>query len=204
MTLSTTICPYVLIKFAEESSDLLVRRKRLIDRSRNGNRPVTRIQDVPYIVSVYELEEFSCSGNIILVNVIITTAVCVFNGNIPEIYSVRSGSAYRQAGNPHRVLKIRHHPELSTNQMNGDIALLTINPPIDRRVNTPIPLYIGQIPPHTLATVSGWGHTNIRRYENNILIIYRKILLFARFLDYKYETKIPNLYFLNHSNGRGP
>ena len=139
-----------------------MRRKRLIDRRQHGNIPITRIEDVPYIVAILEHNFHVCSGSILLFNVIITTAVCAIDYERPQNYEVLSGSAFRLQGTRHRVLKIRHHPEFLNERVHGDIALLTINPPVDHRINNPIVLYNGPLLPTSPAIITGWGHTNIR------------------------------------------
>lgn len=139
-----------------------MRKKRLIDRSRNGNRPVP-IENVRYIVAILEEQEHICSGVVLMPNVILTTAVCVIDLDNIQIYSVLSGTTIREEGMHHAVWKIRHHPEFVNQPLNGDIALVTIYPAVNRRVNQPIPLYNGRIPPNIVASTSGWGLINTRR-----------------------------------------
>ena len=145
---------------AEESSDILVRKKRIIDETENGNRPVP-IQEVPYIVNVIENRRPVCGGSILLPNLIISAAHCVEdNAN----YIVLSGSSQLTRGIQHNVTRIIFHPNRPGHKFDYDLVLLTIFPPIDlfHSPNRPIPLFHGDIPPNTMGTTSGWGCNSVK------------------------------------------
>ena len=144
--------------------DLLIRKKRLVDRTLNGNRPVT-LEQVPYVVSVHENFNHTCTGTILFANVILTTFICVLEGT-PERYTILSGSAYRSIGTRHFVTEIfrfpsYHHLELT----DGNLALLKIIPPINFSLspNRPISLLNRDVPPNTPVITSGWGPNNLHR-----------------------------------------
>ena len=144
--------------------DLLIRKKRLVDRTLNGNRPVT-VQQIPYVVSVHENFNHTCTGTILFANVILTTALCVLEGP-PQRYAILSGSAHRSIGTRHFVTEIFRHPQYHLSEMtNSNLALLKITPPINfsHSPNRPISLLNGDVPPNTPAITSGWGANNLHR-----------------------------------------
>ena len=145
---------------AEESSDILVRKKRIIDKTENGNKPVA-IENVPYIVNVLENRIPNCAASILSPNIVITAAHCVEDNSN---YTILSGSSFINRGNRHRVTKIQFHPERLKKGDENDLALLTIFPPIDlvHSPNREISLYNGDIPPNTYGTISGWGCTHVK------------------------------------------
>ncbi|XP_033214707.1 transmembrane protease serine 4-like isoform X2 [Belonocnema kinseyi] len=161
----------------EESSRLLIRKKRIIDRTRyeSHEEPVPMIPtiyNVPYIVEIQKNGIHVCGGTILSANVIITAVFCVFQSLQRVRYIVKSGSTIIGAGRSHSVLEIRRHPSFSRfRTFDGNFALLTIFPPIDlvHSPNRKIPLYNATmlLPPRTPVTVSGWGRVDdcrIRRF----------------------------------------
>ena len=141
--------------------DLHARKKRLIDNTVNGNRPV-RIQQVPYIVNILEDGIRCCAGSILSPSIIITAAHCVVqNAN----YSILSGSHLRNRGTLHNVLRKIIHERFSNTQASSDLALLKIFPSIDlvRSPNRKIELENGYVRPNSIGIFSGWGCVNISR-----------------------------------------
>ena len=135
--------------------NLHIRKKRIIDTTLNGNRPI-EIQHIPYIVSLQKNGDHACGGAILSFNVIITAAHCVADN---AEYTVLSGSEKRNTGRQHNVIHIQRHPHFNIYLFMHDIALLVISPPIDfeHSVNRPITLYNEYPHPNSIATFSGWG-----------------------------------------------
>ncbi|XP_033229912.1 trypsin-7-like [Belonocnema kinseyi] len=140
---------------SDESSDYLVRKKRLIDRTPDGNRPVS-IQQVYYIVNLEENGLHVCAGSILSEFVIITAAHCL---DRPARYTVRSGSAHVKRGLSHNIIRILRYPRARPFTFQSDFTLLTIEPSINlvHSPNRQINIYNGHIPPNTLLLTSGWG-----------------------------------------------
>ena len=140
---------------SEESSDLHVRKKRLIDKSEFGDRPI-EIGHVPYIVNIHKNGKTNCAGSILAPNIIITAAHCVYDD---AWYIILSGSSHENHGVPHNVTRKIIHPDYRLRRFPNDLALLIINPPIDL-INSPnrkIALYNGEVTENTPGTISGWG-----------------------------------------------
>ena len=145
-----------LLFFSEESWDLHVRQKRLIDNTPGGNRRVN-IQQVPYVVNIRDNGYRNCAGSILTPYIILTAAHCVEEHE--SNYSILSGSAYANNGTFHHVTRIIRHPGYHPRRFADDLALLIISPPIDiiRSVNRNILLYSGPLLLNSLGTVSAWG-----------------------------------------------
>ena len=144
-----------MYSISEESLDLQVRKKRLIDKSQFGDRPI-RIGLVPYIVNIHRNGKANCAGSILAPNIIITAAHCVHDD---AWYIILSGSSHEKHGVPHNVTRKIIHPEYHRDRFPNDLALLIINPPIDliHSPNRKIALYIGEVDEDTIGTISGWG-----------------------------------------------
>ena len=142
--------------------DYHVRKKRVIDYSPGGNRPVS-IDRVPYVVSIHKYGEFNCVGSILASNVILTAAHCVQQP--VSTYSILSGSTSANNGTSHSISLKIVHPGYNPRGFVDDLALIIIHPPINiyRSVNRKIELMVGPVPPYTLGTASGWGCNKITR-----------------------------------------
>ena len=150
-----------MLILAGESSDILIRKKRLIDRTLGGNRPVSR-QQIPYIVNLRENGFFKCGASILSPHVVITTAQCVRKVGVK--YTILAGSIKRNYGSNHFVRSVHMYPHFNLSRsFEDDLALLAISPPIilDRIRNQKIELYNGPLHPGTAVTLSGWGCTNV-------------------------------------------
>ena len=151
----------ICIMIVEKSSDLHIRKKRLIDKTPYANSAV-RIQDIPYIVNVHKNGTPECGGSILSPQIILSAAHCF--QSLAE-YSIRSGSSYADRGIVHNIIRQIPHPHYHPRLWSYDLILLIIDPPIDfeHSPNRPITLYNGHIPPNTVGIVSGWGCTKITR-----------------------------------------
>ena len=149
--------------FAENSSNLHIRHKRLIDRSPIGNRRVI-IQEVPYIVNIKRNAVSICGGSIISSTLVLTAAHCfVKNPELqirgPIVYTVLSGSEHKNRGIRHDIVRRITHPNFKPPWYINDVALIVIYPPIDlvHSPNRKISLFTGKIPPNAYGIFSGWG-----------------------------------------------
>ena len=156
--------PNFIVPFyiAEKSLDLHVRKKRLIDRTPNANKPVP-IEQVPYIVSITKNGEHACGASILLSNILVTAAHCLESNARNTYFRILSGSARISQGKRHNITKVLFHPLRTSKGYTHDLALLTISPPIDLVYsrNRKISLYNGRVPPNSFGTISGWGRVKI-------------------------------------------
>lgn len=116
------------------------------------------IQQVPYIVKVLRDQKHACGGSILSPSNILTAAHCVRDP--ASVYSVSSGSHFRNRGVLHEIRMTIVHPYYKFHLNGNDLAILVISPPIDV-VNSPnrkIRLYKGPLPPNASSGIfSGWG-----------------------------------------------
>lgn len=157
--LITIIIFFILLP--EKVSDMLVRKKRVIDQRPHGKEPVP-IEQVPYMANVERNGINICGGVIVAAYIIITAAHCV-TGYPGATYTVRTGSAHVNLGQLHHVRGIILHSEYHDSEYENDIALLIIDPLVKFKPNISesIPLATQHVPPGTLATISGWGCTEV-------------------------------------------
>ena len=88
------------IFFLEQSSSLHIRKKRVIDLTRNGG-PV-HLSRAPYIVNILKNGESHCAGTILDADIIITTPYCI-DERPGATYRILSNSRLRNNGTPHHV-----------------------------------------------------------------------------------------------------
>ena len=119
------------------------------------------IEQVPYIVNIQKNNVSNCAGSILDPHIIITAAHCFRQTDVT--YRVLSGSAFRNAGIPHKIISKIFHPHFNSKFLSTDLVLLVIYPAIDliRSPNRRIELYNGIVPPNSFGTFSGWGCTHI-------------------------------------------
>ena len=99
---------FIRIFSAEESSSLHVRRKRVVDKTRNGGIPIPLFR-APYIVNILQNGMSHCAGAILDADIIITTPYCF--SEIPGIkYTILSNSALKNNGTPHRIIGRSSNP----------------------------------------------------------------------------------------------
>ena len=89
------------INIAEDSTDLHTRKKRVIDRTRNGHLPVGHLTRAPYIVNILRNGVPHCAGAILEYDVILSSKSCI--GEDYHQFSVLSGSPMRHEGTHHNI-----------------------------------------------------------------------------------------------------
>ena len=88
--------------------NLHIRKKRVIDRTRNGGMPV-HLSRAPYIVNILKNEISHCAGTILDTDIIVTTPYCI--AERPGVtYTILSNSALRNNGTPHHIIKRTSNP----------------------------------------------------------------------------------------------
>ncbi|XP_033227449.1 phenoloxidase-activating factor 2-like [Belonocnema kinseyi] len=157
-----------------KSSDLHIRKKRIIDTSLNGNRPVS-LQQAPYMVNILRNEISYCGGSILDPTIILTAAHCVSEDI--GFYSILSNSAIADRGVRHKIIRKIIHPQYEQHQLLNDLALLVISPPINFETsrNRRIPICNGHLPPNSRGIISGWGCHRIREGRMEYPFILRSI-----------------------------
>ena len=114
------------------------------------------IEHIPYIVNILRNGKDNCGGTILLNDIIITAAHCVFEN---DVYTILSGSSFRRNGTLHHVRRLIINQQYNMSKHWSDLALLKIFPPIDlvHSPNRNIELHNGHILPNSYGTISGWG-----------------------------------------------
>ena len=148
---------------SEESSDLHVRKKRIIDLSLNRDQPMMT-EKVPYIVNILQNGVSACGGSILSTNIVLSAAHCFLERKVK--YSLLSGSRYVDRGVLHKIMRKIIYPEFRAHMLANDLALLIISPNIDlvHSPNRQITLYNGIVRPNTIGTFSGWGLSHVEGY----------------------------------------
>ena len=143
---------------AEETFDLHVRKKRLIDLAPGGNRQVLP-HEVAYIVNIRERGILSCSGSILSPHHVLTTNRCIRKAL--SVYKITTVSMSAMTTSKHFIIRIIDRPGYFPN----DLVVLVVAPPIDFEHTSAkkIELHDGPIPQNTIGTISGWQHHIIRR-----------------------------------------
>ena len=146
----------IYIIFSEQLSDILVRKKRVINQSHSAY-VVQSIERFPYIVNILRNGMSYCGGAILESNIIITAAYCF--AEVHKRYSVLSGSVERERGRVHTIEQRIIHPHYNYITLENNLALLQISPPINltQNSNRKIELHRGPLLPRSLATLGGWG-----------------------------------------------
>ena len=136
-------------------SNLHIRKKRIIDKTPNGNRPVT-LRQVPYVVSVQENGSNECVGVILSPKFILTAAHCVVENST---FNILSNSPSSDRGIDHIISWKIIHPHFRQYYFPNDLALIIISPLINFHTsrNKPIKLYNGFLPRNPQGTITGWG-----------------------------------------------
>ncbi|XP_033217787.1 trypsin-6-like [Belonocnema kinseyi] len=138
--------------FVEESSELHIRKKRLIAKFLSLHRGVS-IQHARHLVNILRSEVSHCVGNILLPSIIIAPASCFVQA---ATYVVLSGSSQRNRGMRHKAAIIIRHQDFKPLSYNFDLALIKIVPPIGWN-NHPIELAQKPLFPHSPGYITGWG-----------------------------------------------
>ena len=87
--------------FPGESSELHIRKKRLIDKTNIRSLPV-QLTMAPYIVNILKDGNSICAGTILDPEIILTVENC-FKEDLQSRIIVLSGSAVRNEGIPHNL-----------------------------------------------------------------------------------------------------
>ena len=107
--------------FVEESSSLHIRKKRVIDKTRNGGQPI-QLSRAPYIVNILKNRISHCAGAILDADIIITIPNCIVN--TPGVtYTILSNSALRNHGTPHHIERRSVDPGFSYGDYLKDFSL---------------------------------------------------------------------------------
>ena len=91
----------ISINIAEDSTDLHIRKKRVIDNTQNGHHPAQHLARAPYIVNILKNGVPHCAGTILESDVILSSLACLQRDN--SHYSVFSGSTIKHEGNHHNI-----------------------------------------------------------------------------------------------------
>ena len=138
------------------SSNLNIRKKRIVDRTTHGSTPL-EIAQFPFIVNIQINNKSSCGGSILSSTKILTAAHCLRFHD--QEYSVLSGSHYKNSGIRHRIIMKIIYPSVHRNSVyENDLAMLSISPPIDLVLshNRRIELYNENLPPNAYGTFASW------------------------------------------------
>ena len=145
---------------ADESSDLHVRKKRVINTSLTSDFRRLSLNQFFYMVNIHGNGRPICGGAILTPTIIVTAAHCVHKVGM---YSVLSNTINLHRGLPHNVTQKIQFPNYNPNRLSNDLALLIISPPMDliHSYNRRITLHNGPLPENATGTISGWGCTRI-------------------------------------------
>ena len=103
-----------------ESSSLHVRRKRVVDLTRNGGIPI-HLSRAPYIVNILKNGISHCAGVILDADIIISTEDCI--AEMPGVrYMILSNSALRNNGTPHHIVRRSSNPALNFGDYLNDFS----------------------------------------------------------------------------------
>ena len=100
-----------MIFVAEESSHLHIRKKRVIDKTRNGELSI-QLSMAPYIVNILNARTSHCAGTILESDIIVTSPNCV-SENSGTNFTILSGSVMRNGGTPHRIIGRSQHADFN-------------------------------------------------------------------------------------------
>ena len=78
-----------------------IRKKRVIDLTRNGGRPIF-LSKAPYIVHILKNGMSHCAGTILYADIIITIPTCILERR-EVAYTILSNSVLRNNGTPHHI-----------------------------------------------------------------------------------------------------
>ena len=142
----------------EETSDLLVRKKRIIDLTPGGNQAV-HFSRVPYIVNIKQNETLNCVGSILSPYHILTANRCILEQI--TAYKITAAAPTGMTLSKHFITQVIDRPGYFPN----DLVLLVIAPRIvlEHSYAKKIDLHIGPLPLNTIGTISGWQHNALRR-----------------------------------------
>ena len=138
---------------AEETFDLHVRKKRLIDLTPEGNMPIYYTR-VPYLAHIKRYGKLNCAGSILSPHHILTTNECIFEPK--SAYRITTIARSAVTASNHSIMQVINRPGYLLN----DLVLIAIYPPIifDHPVPRNIELHEGPLPQNTIGTISGLQH----------------------------------------------
>ena len=143
----------------EKTSDLLVRKKRIIDQTPGGNQPLYYSQ-APYIVNIKHNRRVSCSGSIISPHHVLTSNRCILEAK--TAYEIKTIAPVILGTSTHYITQVIERPGYFPN----DLVLLVMIPHIDLGGHSwarKIELNVGPILPNKIGTIIGWQHNVLQR-----------------------------------------
>ena len=103
--------------FADVSSSLHIRKKRVIDKTANRGLPV-HLSMARYIVNILKNGVSHCAGTILDADIIITTPYCI--DERPGVYTILSNSRLRNNGTPHHITRTSSPPLFGFGNFSND------------------------------------------------------------------------------------
>ena len=111
-----------LFFFADASSSLHIRNKRVIDKTTNGGLPV-HLSMARYIVNILKNGVSHCAGTILDSDIIITTPKCI-DKRPGDMLTILTNSRLRNNGTPHRVTRSSSNVQFGFGDYLKDFSLL--------------------------------------------------------------------------------
>ncbi|OTF81825.1 Group 3 mite allergen-like protein (serine protease) [Euroglyphus maynei] len=132
------------------------------------------IGEIPWIVSIYLRDSFTCGGSLISNRFVLTAAHCFNNAKSSDWFYIRYGSNVVHEGPAVLVKRVILHPNYKPPVIYHDIALLELAQPIQfSRHVQPACLATTQMYSHNMigmkATVSGYGDSNFEGKQSDFL-----------------------------------
>ncbi|XP_077542015.1 transmembrane protease serine 11D-like [Haemaphysalis longicornis] len=161
-----------------------------------GNCPLCKLS--VFLAVDFSKTTYYCSAVILTEVHLLTTASCVYrNGTYPTWAKAYYESTVRLTGDYVYVDKIRIHTDYTSRTFRNDIALMTVERPLDfTRYTKPVCVPTSSVNvTDTRVTVPGWGRLNTTEPEQSTL--YRGFLrgmdgedCYRRFKAYGYDDLI--------------